>query len=94
MRRWRRPGIREEEFDLDEDEDEEEEEEEVRRYIPPRPLRVTRFSDFGDESEDDRNIERFNKIQGLIRAGKYKPKQSDPWIAHILYSNLKELGEI
>jgi hypothetical protein len=94
MRRWRRPGIREEEFDLDDDEDEDDEEEEERRYIPPRPLRVTRFSDFEGDENEGVNLERFNKIQGLIRAGKYKPKQADPWIAHILYSNLKELGEI
>lgn len=93
MRRWRRPGIVEEEFEDDEEEEDDDEEEEVRRYLP-RPLRVTRFSDFGDEDDGEVDIQRFNKIQGLIRAGKYKPKQSDPWIAHILYSNLKELGEI
>ncbi len=94
MRRWKRPKIEDEEED--EDEDEEEDEESGRRYvyIPPRPLRVTRFSDFEDDEEVEDEISRFNKIQGLIRSGKYKPKLSDPWIAHILYSNLKALGEI
>lgn len=92
MRRWRRPSDIDEDFDLD---DEDEEEEEVRRYAPPRPLRVTRFSDFeDDEDEVETGIARFDKIKGLIRAGKYKPKPSDPWMAHILYSNLKALGEI
>lgn len=92
MRRWRRPSDIDEDFDLEDDE----EEEEVRRYAPPRPLRVTRFSDFDndDEYEVESNIARFDKIKGLIRAGKYKPKPSDPWMAHILYSNLKALGEI
>ena len=94
MRRWRRPVLEELEFDIEDDDEEEEEEEEVRRYAPPRPLRVTRFSDFGDDDDAGDGITRFDQIKGLIRAGKYKPKQSDPWIAHILYSNLKELGEI
>lgn len=92
MRRWRRPI--EEDDDLEDLEDDDEEEE-VRRYIPPRPLRVTRFSDFEDEDDGSgSDIARFDKIKGLIRAGKYKPKPSDPWMAHILYSNLKALGEI
>lgn len=93
MRRWRRPSDIEDE-DLDIDEDEEEEEIVQRRYIAPR-LRVTRFSDFDDDDyEVETDIARFDRIKGLIRAGKYKPKSSDPWIAHILYSNLKALGEI
>lgn len=92
MRRWRRPS--EEDLEEDSELDEEEDEEEVRRYAPPRPLRVTRFSDFDDDEEVETDIARFDKIKGLIRAGKYKPKPSDPWIAHILYSNLKALGEI
>jgi hypothetical protein len=91
MRRWRRPREEDlDDLDLDDDEDEK-----VRRYLPPRPLRITRFSDFEDEPEDDGGgIARFDKIKGLIRAGKYRPKPSDPWIAHILYNNLKALGEI
>ncbi len=90
MRRWRRPILEE----YDDEEEEDEEEEEVRRYIPPRPLRVTRFSDFDDDDDVGEGIARFDRIKGLIRAGTYKPKQSDPWMAHILSSNLKELGEI
>lgn len=94
MRKWRRPGLEEFEEGFDLDEEEEEEEEEVPHRYVARPLRVTRFSDFdADESPAD-GIARFDRIKGLIRAGKYKPKQSDPWMAHILYSNLKELGEI
>ena len=91
MRRWRRPGLSEVEFDLDEEE--EEVEEEARRYIA-RPLRVTRFSDFDEDETIADDIARFDKIQGLIRAGKYKPKESDPYTAHVLYSSLKQLGEI
>ena len=94
MRTWRRPRGDLDDLDLDLDEDDEDEGR-VRRYSPPRPLRITRFSDFEDEDEDgEEGIARFDKIKGLIRAGKYKPKPSDPWIAHILYSNLKALGEI
>lgn len=90
MRRWRRPVLEE----YDDEEEEEDDEEEVRRYIPPRPLRITRFSDFEGYEEGEDNIARFDRIKGLIRAGKYKPKPSDPWMAHIFYNNLKELGEI
>lgn len=29
-----------------------------------------------------------------IRAGKYKPKRTDPWTLHVLYQNLKETKKI
>jgi len=95
MRRWRRR--KEEDDDLEEyDEDEEEEEDERprRRYPPPRPLRVTRFHDLLDEDEEEDGGPKFEDLEAGIRAGKYKPKPEDPWTAHILYQNLKELGEI
>lgn len=97
MRRWRRR--RDDEDDLveyDEDEDEEEEEEyerPKRRYPPPRPLRVTRFQDLPDEDEEN-DGPKFEELEAKIRAGEYKPKGEDPWTAHILYQNLKALGEI
>ncbi len=94
MRRWRRPRYYEEDED-EEEEDEEEEEERPRRRIPPaRPMRVTRFSDFGLDEESETGIQRFDKIEPMIRRGMYKPKTSDPWMAHVLYENLRALGEI
>jgi hypothetical protein len=106
MKRWKRKSddddddddliLKDDDDDDDEDEEDEEDEEERRPRIKPRPLAVTRFSDFEyDEDDDpDKDIKRFNQIEGLIRAGRYKPKQSDPWMAHILYANLKALDEI
>lgn len=97
MRRWRRPRYDEddEEEELEEEEEEEEEKPRRRKIPPARPMRVTRFSDFGlEEEESESQIERFDKIAPMIRRGMYKPKTSDPWIAHILYENLRALGEI
>ena len=98
MRRWRRPRYDdedEEDEDVEVDEEEEEEEKPRRRYFPPpRPMRVTRFSDFGEDEVEDEDLARFEKVAPLIRRGMYKPKPSDPWTVHVLYANLKELGEI
>ncbi len=94
MRRWRRPRYEDE--DEEEGEEVEEEERPRRRIIPPaRPMRVTRFSDFGlEDEESETGIQRFDKIEPMIRRGMYKPKTSDPWMAHVLYENLRALGEI
>lgn len=96
MRRWRRRRDDEDdlvEYDEDEDEEEEEYERPRRRYPPPRPLRVTRFQDLPDEDEED-DGPKFEDLEAKIRAGEYRPKEKDPWTAHILYQNLKALGEI
>jgi len=96
MRRWRRKKEDEddlEEYEEDEDEDEEDERPK-KRYPPPRPLRVTRFHDLFDEDEEEDEGPKFEDLEANIRAGKYKPKPEDPWTAHILYQNLKALGEI
>lgn len=99
MRRWRKGKDDDEEVltfdDLEDGEgdDEEEEDEKERprhRYIPPRQIR-TRF-EYGSDDVDDGPT--FEELEGKIRAGKYKPKQEDPWNAHVLYQTLKDLGDI
>lgn len=100
MRRWRRDKEEDDDElltfdeleDGDEDEDDEEEEEAGagRRYLRPRPLRIARYDDF----EDGESGPTFEDLEAKIRAGKYKPKSKDPWTAHVLYENLKSLGEI
>jgi hypothetical protein len=94
MRRWKRKGDEEDAITFDELEDFEEEDDEGeegpsgRRYA--RPLRIARYEDF--EVENDGPT--FEDLEDKIRSGKYKPKASDPWTAHILYQNLRSLGEI
>ncbi len=97
MRRWRRDKEEDDDelltFDELEDGDEDEDEEEegaVRRYLRPRPLRIARYDDFATEESGPT----FEDLEAKIRAGKYKPKRQDPWTAHVLYENLKSLGEI
>ena len=101
MRRWRKRSGDEEELltfdgligtDADDDEEEAEEKRPRRRYAPPRPIR-TRFHgevDFGGEEDGPT----FDELEPMIRAGKYKPKQSDPYNAHLLYQALRDLGDI
>jgi hypothetical protein len=36
----------------------------------------------------------WKKLEAKVRAGRYIPKRSDPWTLHVLYSNLKELGDL
>ena len=97
MRRWRRDKEEDDDelltFDELEDGDEDEDEEEEgagRRYLRPRPLRIARYDDF----EAEESGPTFEDLEAKIRAGKYKPKSQDPWTAHVLYENLKSLGEI
>jgi len=103
MRRWRKKGTDEDElltFDgLVEEEvaDEEEEEEEVkprRRYAPPRPIRTRFDTVMPTYDEDVDSSSSFEDLESMIRAGEYKPKQKDPYTAHILYQALRDLGEI
>ena len=102
MRRWRKKKKEEDDDDIlnfedleeeEEEEDEEEEEKPRRRYAPPRPIRTRFFGDDFDEDEDDEGPT-FEELEPKIRAGKYVPKQSDPYTAHILYQSLRDLGEI
>lgn len=100
MRRWRKNN------DNDllkfEDLDESEEDEEVDRYRLPkrRPSFVGKFDDDDDEVDEgegddvDDAIATFDKLAPLVRAGEYKPKQSDPYTLHLLYQNLLHLGEL
>ncbi len=99
MRRWKKKYEDEDDEvltfdDLDGADDEDEEEIPRRRsYSPPRPIRT--HYDFDESIEEDEDAgEKFDKIEPLIRSGKYKPKKSDPWNAHVLYNMLKEMGDI
>lgn len=97
MRRYRR-GKKDDDDEVltfDDMEDEEEEEERPRRrrrYAPPRPMKVTRFSDY--EPEDEEEVPDHDELEAKVRAGGYKPKRSDPWTIHVLYNLLVERGEI
>jgi putative alpha-1,2-mannosidase len=51
--------------------------------------------DFDDFDEVSTMSEvKWNELESKIRAGKYRPKHSDPWTLHVLYSNLRDLGKI
>jgi len=97
MRRFRRKKDEDDEdiltFDDLEGEDEEEEEKprRRRRYAQPRPMKVTRFSDYEEEDEEAPD---HDDLGAKVRAGSYKPKRSDPWTIHVLYNLLVERGEI
>lgn len=97
MRRWNKKKLDDDDaltFDDLEDEEEEEEESRPRRrtYAPPRPIRTHYNSD--DYEGDDDAGPTFDELEPKIRAGKYKPKKTDPWNAIVLYNLLKESGEI
>lgn len=103
MRRWRKKKEEDDDvlkfdnlnYDEEEDEDDDEEDERPRRrYVPPRPIRTRFFSDNYDDANDGEEGSTFEDLEPMIRAGKYKPKPSDPYTAHILYQNLVALGEI
>jgi len=109
MKNWRRPFGDDDEDEgfsylLDDDGDDGDDDDEGsskkkkrkrrRSYPAPRPLRVTRFDGLDDDDDGDDDEESFELLEAKIRTGKYKPKKSDPWTAHILYQNLKALGEI
>ena len=80
--------------DLEDDEDEEEEKGYRKRtYSPPRPIRTHYHSDY-DDDDDERDGPTFDELEPKIRAGKYKPKKTDPWNAIVLYNLLKESGDI
>ncbi len=100
MRRWRKRSGDDEELltfegllgpEVDDD-DEDEEKRPRRKYAAPRPIR-TRFHG-NDDYEDEPDGPTFDELEPMIRAGKYKPKQSDPWTAHLLYQALRDLGDI
>ena len=101
MRRWRKKKeddddvLKFDDLEVDEEEEEDEEEEKPRRrYAPPRPIRTRFYSDDYDDEESDEEGPTFEELEPMIRAGKYKPKASDPYTAHILYQSLRDLGEI
>ena len=95
MRRFRRKKDEDDEdvltFDDLEDEEEEERPRRRRRYAPPRPMKVTRFSDYEEEDEEAPD---HDDLEAKVRAGSYKPKRSDPWTIHVLYNLLVESGKI
>lgn len=108
MKKWRRPFDEDDDdgegfsYLLDDDDDDDvggdaggssKKRKRRRSYPAARPLRVTRFDGL-DDDDDDEEEEGFEELEAKIRQGKYKPKKSDPWTAHILYQNLKALGEI
>lgn len=92
MRRWRR-GIEEEPDEplVFDDEALAEDRDRPRSYA--RTMR-TRFDGDDEEDEPDEDAVSFDELEPKIRAGKYIPKKSDPWTAHILYQSLQDLGEI
>lgn len=100
MRRWRKRGGDEDDvltFDgLLEEEDDAEEDRPRRRYVAPRPIKTRFHNDSCEEEGEDSDdgISLFEELEPKIRSGKYKPSQSDPWTAHILYQSLRDLGEI
>lgn len=83
MKRWKRRRVEEED---EEGSDEEELEDEL-------DLDDGVDYDF-DEIEDHIPAKKWQKLESKIRAGKYKPKHSDPWTLHVLYNNLKDLGRL
>lgn len=97
MRRWRRRGNDEEVLTFDdmvEADDEERVPPPRRRYAPPRPFRTMFADEDGIGDDDESEGPTFEDLEPMIRAGSYKPKQSDPWTAHVLYQSLLDLGEI
>ena len=83
MKKWKRRVV--------EDDEEEEEEEEVEE----RPfLRRSVLSAFEFEDEPRMTEEKWKRLEKKIRAGKYKPKESDPWTLHVLFEHLTVLGEL
>ena len=90
MRRWRRGQEEDDETIVFDDNGEAEDRHRPRSYA--RPLRTIFGNDDDDEEEED--APSFDDLEPEIRAGKYKPKPSDPWNAHILYQSLRDLGEI
>jgi len=100
MRRWKKKKKQDEEDDddllsFDDMDDDEEEDESPRRrsYLPPRPIRTYHHTEMDDDLDEEEGAT-FEDLEPKIRAGKYKPKKSDPWNAHILYNLLKERGAI
>jgi len=83
-------GLTEDE-DESEDDDEEKPSRRRRQYAPPRPMRVTRFSDYDSGDDEGPSHE---ELEEKVRGGKYKPKPSDPWTIHVLYNLLHESGDI
>ena len=88
----------EDDFDVDdededeEDDDEEEDEEDEAEWSPPSRRPAFRWSrSFGYDDEEEELTER---MAAAIRAGKYVPRRSDPWTAHILYNALKDTGRL
>lgn len=90
MRHWRK---NDEVLTFDSMDEEEASSRASRRYAAPRS-----FSGFGndDEPEEDEEYEEdtessHDALEPLVRAGKYKPKPSDPWTIHILYQALRDI---
>lgn len=86
MKKWKRRNVD------DDDEDDDEDEEEEHRYVRPRRSFSSLTYLYDDEDEEEGGDERWNELEKKIRAGKYKPRRSDPWTLHVLYNNLKELN--
>ncbi len=85
MKKWKRR--------VAEDDEEEEEEEEA---VEERPfLRRSVLGAFDFDDEEPRMSEgKWKQLEKKIRAGKYKPKASDPWTLHVLFDHLTVLGEL
>lgn len=92
MRRWRKQTSDNSVLTYDDLEPEDE---------APRRRRSSIHTRFDEDDEDEEEEEdgddetsSFDRLAPLIRAGKYKPKQTDPYTVHILYQSLRDLGEI
>lgn len=88
MRKWKKTGFEEEEFDGDYIEDE------FDRYAPIRRRKMSTMYDSDGDDDEDEDGPSFDDLEDDIRSGKYKPKPSDPWNAHLLFQFLKDTGKI
>lgn len=84
MKRWRR---RPREDDSDEEDDDEE------QTVTSREVWRETFSFDTDDDEEFDEV-RWAKLEKKVRAGRYRPRPSDPWGIHVLYNNLRDLGDL
>ena len=87
MKRWKRRRVEEVEVEpkgFEEDEFEEEEFAPASRH----------FQDYFEDEDPGMPEAEWRELEAKLRAGNYVHKRSDPWTLHVLYSNLKELGDL
>lgn len=84
MKKWKRRVVE------DDEEEEEEEEVEERPFLRRSVLNAFEF----DEDEPRMTEDKWKRLEKKIRAGKYKPKESDPWTLHVLFEHLTVLGDL